>query len=61
MGGTVTMTIFSIQHDRQGLAEVERISDDDGVVFFVRSQWVSPSSGRVAGDWPAGAAAAVFR
>ena len=23
---------------------VERISDDDGVVFFVRSQWLSPSS-----------------
>ena len=29
MGGTVTMTIFSIQHARQGLTEVERISDDD--------------------------------
>lgn len=28
MGGTVTMMIFSIQHDRQGLTEVERISDD---------------------------------
>lgn len=28
MGGTVTMTIFSIQHARQGLTEVERISDD---------------------------------
>ena len=27
-GVTVTMTIFSIQHDRHGLAEVERISDD---------------------------------
>ncbi len=39
--------------DEQGMlidtdfTAVERISDDDGVVFFVRSQWVSPSSGRV--------------
>lgn len=38
MGPTVTMRVFSIQHNRQGLAEVERISAGiDGVVDRLRN------------------------